>query len=219
MKKLVLTTALVGLVAASSFAQGTVTFSTAKKSDPVYSATDGTTATLALMATNNTVGSFGAVSYDLVTAPNGTAALTGSPSTFLNGSTIVAPSGWTLTPITPIVFGANPGVIGAVTVALSGVAEGATVEMEIIAFTGTANNVTLFGYSGQSLPTVTTGGISTWAYTTGSPDATPTPGVPETMPTGTSGLGSIILVPVPEPSTIALGGLAAAALLAFRRRK
>jgi hypothetical protein len=36
---------------------------------------------------------------------------------------------------------------------------------------------------------------------------------------GGSGITSFILVPVPEPATIALGGLGAAALLLFRRRK
>jgi hypothetical protein len=37
---------------------------------------------------------------------------------------------------------------------------------------------------------------------------------------GASGIGSLnLLAPIPEPSTIVLGGLGAAALLAFRRRK
>jgi hypothetical protein len=34
-----------------------------------------------------------------------------------------------------------------------------------------------------------------------------------------TGITSLVLIPVPEPSTIVLGGLGAAALLAFRRRK
>jgi len=47
------------------------------------------------------------------------------------------------------------------------------------------------------------------------------PNPPPTAPAGMTGWdGSLILVsPVPEPTTIALGGLGAAALLLFRRRK
>jgi len=51
---------------------------------------------------------------------------------------------------------------------------------------------------------------------TGNPTTSP-PGTPSAM---TGWDGSLILVnPVPEPTTIALGGLGAAALLLFRRRK
>jgi len=46
----------------------------------------------------------------------------------------------------------------------------------------------------------------------------PTP--PATSPVNTTGWdGNLILVPTPEPGTLALGGLGAAALLYFRRRK
>jgi len=45
-------------------------------------------------------------------------------------------------------------------------------------------------------------------------------GQPATPPSNTTGWnGNLVLAPVPEPSTIALGGLGAAALLLFRRRK
>jgi hypothetical protein len=46
------------------------------------------------------------------------------------------------------------------------------------------------------------------------------PNPPATAPIETTGFnGNLILVPAPEPGTIALGGLGAAALLLFRRRK
>lgn len=49
------------------------------------------------------------------------------------------------------------------------------------------------------------------------------PGTPVNLTLKTPGAGNwngnIVLVPVPEPTTIALGGLGAAALLLFRRRK
>jgi len=50
---------------------------------------------------------------------------------------------------------------------------------------------------------------------TGNPTTTPAG-----TPVSTTGFdGNLILVPAPEPATIALGGLGAAALLLFRRRK
>lgn len=48
--------------------------------------------------------------------------------------------------------------------------------------------------------------------------ATPTPPVGISGATGSGWNGNLVLVPVPEPTTIALGGLGAAALLLFRRR-
>jgi hypothetical protein len=46
------------------------------------------------------------------------------------------------------------------------------------------------------------------------------PGIPASINSGANQWsGNLILTPVPEPSTIALGGLGAAALLLFRRRK
>jgi len=48
----------------------------------------------------------------------------------------------------------------------------------------------------------------------GNPNAQP-PG----LPTDFTGMPAVVLVPVPEPSTFALAGLGAAALLIFRRRK
>jgi PEP-CTERM motif len=75
------------------------------------------------------------------------------------------------------------------------------------------------------------GVINTWGMsgvlnlaTTGNPNASP-PGTPVTMlglvngtPGTTLGGSNIILNPVPEPTTLALGALGGLALMAFRRR-
>jgi hypothetical protein len=58
------------------------------------------------------------------------------------------------------------------------------------------------------------GESSVFSNPLGNPNAQP-PGIP----TDFTGMPAIILQPVPEPSTFALAGLGAAALLIFRRRK
>jgi len=51
-------------------------------------------------------------------------------------------------------------------------------------------------------------------------NSTGNPNPPATPPVNTTGWdGNLVLVPTPEPGTLALGGLGAAALLYFRRRK
>jgi len=49
--------------------------------------------------------------------------------------------------------------------------------------------------------------------------ATPTPPVGLSGASGSGWNGNLVLVPVPEPATFVLGGLGAASLLLFRRRK
>jgi len=68
-------------------------------------------------------------------------------------------------------------------------------------------------------PTGRVGLSSSFVSAEGNIGTTP-PGVAGSITSGAgSWTGQLILVPVPEPSTIALGGLGAAALLMFRRRK
>jgi hypothetical protein len=227
MKKALLITSLVAVAATGAFAQGTITFKTSGTKNPVYSAADGTTATLTTVPTSDTVGSYGAVSYGMLTAPTGTAALTSSDLQALafGGA---APAGWTETAITGVTL-SGPGVIGTQTITLpaSAGAAGANALLEIFAYTGSLSSPTLFGYSGETFAngqTVTSGTITTstgaldWSQATGNPGGTPAT-TPGTLTVGSAGFGSLVLVPTPEPSTIALGGLGAAALLLFRRRK
>lgn len=73
--------------------------------------------------------------------------------------------------------------------------------------------------------TVTVNGVLYSSGITGEGAVTPTTAAAVgtgTLPItifGGSGISSLVLTPVPEPSTIILGGLGAAALLAFRKRK
>jgi len=227
MKKLILTTSLVALVAASSFAQGTISFKTSVAKDPVVFATDSTTASLAYVATDGTAGSFGTVNYIIYAAPTGTVA----PTTGAQGTPLTFGAGWTAVPVSSPVYG-GAGLISAQTITLPASASlpGSAAEVEIVAYTGTLANPTLYGYAGESFnggQSFTFGGFSglvsgnpalEWVNPTGNPAGSPaTPGA---IPTQAAGLGALVLLPpVPEPSTIALGGMAAAALLAFRRRK
>jgi len=219
MKKQILTASMVALVAASSFGQGQFLFKTTTTKNPVYASTDGTQANLATI-TSPTLGAFGPVSFELLMAPAGTAALTSiTPG--------VTPAGWDAVALGAYTVG-QPGVINTVTVTVGAGDGGAasTFSLAIVAFTGTYQNPTLFGYSGEVFPNAAAGltapatanGLVSWQQAIASASGTP-PGVAQALSVGTAGLGSIVLVPVPEPSTIALGGLCAAGLLAFRRRK
>jgi len=53
----------------------------------------------------------------------------------------------------------------------------------------------------------------------GSPDGSPASPAINLSGNGGTWTGNLVLTPVPEPTTIALGGLGAAALMLFRRRK
>jgi len=91
------------------------------------------------------------------------------------------------------------------------VAPAGNVWVDIVAFNGNQTSLqaalgggaTMVGYSGV------------WSQGTG--DGGSVGAVLITPPTG--GFSGLVLAPIPEPSTIVLGGLGAAALLAFRRRK
>jgi hypothetical protein len=80
--------------------------------------------------------------------------------------------------------------------------------------TAWASGTGLFGWTGSTL----SGGSPEWLNATGNPGASP-PVTPVAFTYGAAGFNGLVLAPIPEPSTFALAGLGAAALLIFRRRK
>jgi len=71
----------------------------------------------------------------------------------------------------------------------------------------------MFGWTGSTL----SGGALSWLNGTGSPAGSP-PTTPVNLTTGANGYNGLVLTVVPEPTSFALLGLGAAALLVFRRR-
>jgi hypothetical protein len=84
--------------------------------------------------------------------------------------------------------------------------------------TALASGTGLFGWTGAQRFTGDSGGALEWLNATGNPGASP-PITPVAFTYGATGFNGLVLAPIPEPSTFALAGLGAAALLIFRRRK
>jgi len=219
MKKLVLTTLVVGAMAGSLWAQGTVALPLQTTRYIQYT-TDGTTLTRVPAGSPATVGSYGSLNVAVYYAASGTA----SPFTTTTASLL--PVAWhESTEVLHNLYGA--GVNLAQTFTLPTVAGRAGAEVMVVGWTGNfadwntafaANTGTsgLFAWTGSAL----SGGTLAWANGTGDPNFSP-PDVPTALTVGAGGYNGLVLqmVAIPEPSTFALVGLGAAALLIFRRRK
>jgi hypothetical protein len=220
MKKTILTVLATTAAVAGALAQGQVAWApTAANGGLIAYSTDKATSTGFPVGNPSTIATYGALNVDFFVAPLGTAlALSGGLPNFTTAwsdaavdfSQIKISAGrqsYTLN--VPVQFTA-----------------GNDVQLEVVGWTGTATSwaaaaaggATLIGYSGETFNGSTLGALS-WDQPTGNPNATPTPGLPANITTGASGFEGLVLEPVPEPATIALGGLGAAALLFFRRRK
>lgn len=195
----IMAVAALAAYATSAVAQGTLGFNNSSTTLVKYN--DPATSTLVSVPKNS---GFVQIYY----APSGTAYVpwTGSltPSAWLSAN-----AGWTLGDMTPIapVAGRFNGGIGGITT-LNGVAKGASADFAIIGWSGSAASFDAAFAAGAQI------GVSP-AYTiaTGGVDPLVPPPSISTVFTGLN------LQPIPEPSTLALAGLGAAALLIFRRRK
>jgi len=192
MKKLA---AMLGMcaVTAGAFAQGTITFFPSSSTLSSISTPTGSQATS---------GAAGAYYYGLLTSatPTGTFAFTG------NYATNLAVSGYFGSPGAQTVAGWAPGAVMSYEVAMWSASLGHDFNASWLA--GNFGNGT--GYFGVSpVATGASGGLGT-------------PATPPLALFGSTGITQGILgqpVGVPEPTSMALAGLGAAALLIFRRRK
>jgi hypothetical protein len=208
MKKLLLTTAL-GLLAASGFAQGTITF-----------ANDAAT----LVTTNDLAA--GGAHTGAATSANGTRVVlyysTAAVAPAINTGNLTDLTGWTLSsPSTPDIAGTPlAGRFSGGTQTTDSSGGGATVWVMVRGWTGGfADWATAYAAANQPGSSIFIGTTKVAFQTpTGAPFGTPpTAAVPMTL--GPSGFNGLVLTPVPEPSTFVLAGLGAAALMIFRRRK
>jgi hypothetical protein len=196
----ILAVAAMAAYATSAFAQGTVVFSNGTGLVKQWTAADNST----LMNVPK-----GGGSVQLYWAPAGTAY-----------------QGWTGTSSAAAWFASNPGwtlgpVVGFNTPS-AGKFSGGTLTLTPLTPAGTGIDYVIIGWTGThagldaALTANAMVGVSTKTPSgTGNPTTTP-PGTPTGLSDTFAGM---TLQPVPEPSTFALAGLGAAALLIFRRRK
>jgi hypothetical protein len=192
MKKLIVTT-LASLAAVAVFGQGQVAFvnlnGAAGVNAPVL---DGLNTTLRLAGANYQAGLFaGSTSTSLAYIGNATPFLTAGGAGYFNG--------------------------GATT--LAGIPGGSTVWLQVVAWDATLKGTATGASWAQATAFDAAGANDVWGMSKvfSVVAADPTTSPPQT-PSALVGLQSFALS-VPEPSTFALMGLGAAALMIFRRRK
>jgi len=204
MKKYLVTLAITAL-ATSAFAQGTITF--ANNSTGLVkqwtSASDTTPISVAKS------GGF----VELLAAPKGS-----SLDPLSNYSTmdafLAANTSWAVVGTTAIFPVAGQFNGGGKTILNIGA--GADASYFLVGWTGTSATYDA-AYTAWQGGNAMLGVSSVFTTATGNPNATPVPGSPVSL--AGSFTGMLLTAPIPEPSTFALAGLGAAALLIFRRRK
>jgi len=210
MKKLIAST-IAGIslfaIAASSFGQGTITFQNSTVTSPV---TFGPLASnpgarefgaAGLFTYGLYVGASTATSFSQLTLMDTVASPNAPSSTFFTAGAL---SGGNVT---------GQGNVGAAN-GFAGLVSGTTYVVSVAGWTAADGSslAAAIASGAQGLLIGTTGLGSITAVSGSTP-------VPNVFGTGAGQLGAFTLNPVPEPTTIALGGLGAAALLFFRRRK
>lgn len=198
MKKIALTIGLVaGLSAGAAFGQGQMTFSSAGNFGGVVNAPITNTSSVKASGTAYSADLFYGVgaglSFNQLTDA-------GFQQAFLTGGQ----AGYFA--MGPIQFGGTGATAG-----LATIAAGQTITVAVVAWNNEGGTVTSYGAAlAHPGDEVFLSNLVNVTLTT-----------PPTTPAGMLGLagGTMTLVPVPEPTTLALGGLGAATLLLLRRRK
>lgn len=205
MKKL-LTVSAMALLAVSAFGQGQVAFNNLDKTHNILAIvynSDGTTALSGTAAKAALLGgpATGGVAYNAQTGVAGNLTQLASPvtgTTWVNFRTGAA-AGY-------VAVGSDSPRI------LNNVGYNSQAMLQMVAWTGSANDWASAWAAHQTDPSVQIGTSNPWTVTT-------TLSAIDTAFAVNTGLSSFKLTAVPEPSTMALAGLAGAALLIFRRRK
>lgn len=214
MKKILVTTLVACALVSSALAQGQITFSATGTPTPNYIqySLDGKLASAVRVPATDQVPGYGKVNIALYGAPVGTtlSLIGGIPD--LTGQWKVQTSPL-LSDIGPAAGGMTGKIVQMDPSSLNAAGE---LQLTVVAWTGdysslltASQNGALIAFTGDAL----SGGALTWL--SGSGSAT----TPYVITKGANAFNGLILAPIPEPSTFALAGLGAAALLIFRRRK
>jgi len=190
------------MMCAGAFAQGTLTFQNATP-NLVTITVNGTTSTASKTGAAPGNGIEIALYYQADTGGSAPAAIGANGAVgqwLLGGTTTLIPAPGNFNGGTLALSGTSSSIPTTVWIDIVGWNNGATTIGTALGATGTAN------YFGSA---------AVFAQTLGVPQGTP-PSTPASIEPGFTGLNLQI---IPEPTTIALGGLGAASLLFFRRRK
>jgi len=224
MKKTIVTILASAATAAAVYGQGQINWAPSAANGGVVSySLDNATSTGVPIGNPAQVPTYGALHVDFFYAPAGTVLALGGPV-----NTPLFTTAWTDVGVNLQQTKVGAGRMSA-TVALP--VDNGQDQLEVVGWTGTATSWaaelaspggTLLGFSGEAFAGGTAGPLG-WTQALGDPNATP-PGTPAALTVGAAGYGGanaagLVLETVPEPTTLALGGLGVASLLLFRRRK
>jgi hypothetical protein len=207
MKKYLVTLAITAL-ATSAFAQGTITFA----NNATGLVKQWTTATDTTLMSVPKSGGF----VELLAAPKGSS-LTPLSGYSTMAAFLAANTSWAVVATTAI-FPVN-GQFSGGGKTIANIGAGADASYFLVGWTGASATYDA-AYTAWQGGTAMLGESSVFSTATGNPNAVPVPGTPVSLAGSFTGMTlTAVTGPVPEPSTFALAGLGAAALMIFRRRK